>query len=49
MKNLENNSNNSINNIMNEKTIINNISKGINEDGERLSSDDKNIKVIPNE
>jgi hypothetical protein len=49
VKNLENNSNNSINNIMNEKTIINNISKGINEDVERLSSDDKNIKVIPNE
>lgn len=49
MKNLENNSNNSINNIMNEKTIINNISKGINEDVERLSSDDENIKVIPNE
>ena len=34
---------------MNEKTIINNISKGINEDVERLSSDDENIKVIPNE
>lgn len=49
MKNLENNSNNSINNIMNEKTIINNISKGINEDVERLSSDDENIKIIPNE
>ena len=49
MKNLENNSNNSINNIMNEKTIINNISKGINEDVERLSSDDENIMVIPNE
>ena len=49
MKNLENNSNNSINNIMDEKTIINNISKGINEDVERLSSDDENIMVIPNE
>ena len=49
MKNLENNSNNSINNIMNQKTIINNISKGMDEDVERSSSDDNNIKVIPNE